>query len=84
MSPWTTRLDLYPSAKIVEIDREWLRMDLRDGRRLAVPVDWFEWLTAATDSALADFEIVDDGQGIWWNAIDEGLSVPGLFGLPHR
>jgi hypothetical protein len=47
-------------------------------------VDWFEWLTAATDSALADFEIVDDGQGIWWNAIDEGLSVPGLFGLPHR
>ena len=56
---------------------------VRDGRRLAVPVSWFTWLASADDQGLSDFEIIEDGQGIWWNTIDEGLSVPGLFGLPH-
>lgn len=67
----------------MEVDRDWLRVDLRDGRRLSVPVSWFSWLASANESELADFEIIEDGQGIWWNKIDEGLSVPGLFGLPH-
>ncbi len=49
-----------------------------------MPVAWFDWLKDATISDLADFEIIEGGQGIWWNAIDEGLSVPWLFGLPHH
>ena len=84
MSSSKAHLDRYPSAAAVEIDHEWLRVDLRDGRRLAVPVSWFKWLASADDQGLSDFEIIEDGQGIWWNTIDEGLSVPGLFGLPHR
>ena len=83
MSPSITHLDPYPSAAAVEVNRDWLRVDLRDGRRLSVPVSWFDWLARANDAQRADFEIIEDGQGIWWNAIDEGLSVPGLFGLPH-
>jgi Protein of unknown function (DUF3532). len=84
MSSWSARLDKYPSAASVAVDREWLRVDLRDGRRLAVPTSWFDWLAAADDGGLADFEIIEGGQGIWWNTIDEGLSVPMLFGLSHR
>jgi len=84
MSSSKNHLDRFPSAAAVEVDHEWLRVDLRDGRQLAVPVAWFDWLKSATDRDLADFEIIEDGQGIWWKAIDEGLSVPGLFGLPHR
>jgi hypothetical protein len=76
--------DRFPSATAVDVDREWLRVDLRDGRRLSVPVAWFDWLASAAEAELADFEIIEDGQGIWWNTIDEGLSVPGLFGLPHH
>lgn len=83
MSSSITHLDKYPSAAAVEIDPEWLRVDLRDGRKLSVPTSWFDWLARANDSELADFEIIEDGQGIWWKTIDEGLSVPGLFGLPH-
>ena len=67
----------------MEVSRDWVRVDLRDGRRLSVPVAWFQWLARADEAELADFEIIEDGQGIWWNAIDEGLSVPGLLGLPH-
>jgi len=83
MSSSITQLDRYPSAAAVEVSSEWLRVDLRDGRRLSVPVSWFEWLARADDVERADFRIVEDGQGILWNSIDEGLSVPGLFGLPH-
>ena len=83
MSSSTSHPDRYPLAAGVEVSREWLRVDLRDGRRLSVPVSWFEWLARANDTELGDFEIIEDGQGIWWNTIDEGLSVPGLFGLPH-
>jgi hypothetical protein len=83
MSSSISQLDKYPSAFAVEVTREWLCVDLRDGRRLSVPIAWFQWLARADDTARADFEIIEDGQGIWWNAIDEGLSVPGLFGLPH-
>jgi hypothetical protein len=78
-----SQMDRYPSAAAVEVTCDWLRVDLRDGRSLSVPVSWFEWLARADDSDRADFEIIEDGQGIWWNSIDEGLSVPGLFGLPH-
>lgn len=84
MSSSTTHPDRYPSAAKVEVSREWLRVDLRDGRRLSVPVDWFDWLARASDAERVDLEIIEDGQGIWWNTIDEGLSVPGLFGLPHN
>lgn len=83
MSPPTTHPDKYPTATSVLIDREWLRVDLRDGRRLSVPVSWFPWLAASDDAQLADFEVIEGGEGIWSNALDEGLSVPGLFGLPH-
>ena len=84
MSRSITHLDRYPTAAAVEVSREWLRVDLRDGRKLSVPVSWFDWLALADDAQLADFKIIEDGQGIWWNAIDEGISVPWLFGLPHH
>lgn len=83
MSSSITHSDEFPAAESVAVDREWLKVDLRDGRRLAVPVSWFDWLAKAPDAELGDFEIIEDGHGIWWNAIDEGLSVPGLLGLPH-
>jgi hypothetical protein len=83
MSSSITHSDRYPLAATVEVDREWLRVELRDGRHLSVPIAWFDWLVGAKDSDLTNFEIIEDGEGIWWNTIDEGLSVPGLFGLPH-
>jgi len=84
MSSSSTQPDRFPAAATVEVSRDRLRVDLRDGRRLEVPTSWFDWLASADDSGLADFEIIEDGQGIWWNTIDEGLSVPGLFGLAHH
>jgi len=84
MSSSTNAPDQKPTAVAVEVDSTRLHVLLADGRELYVPLDWFGWLSSATDVQRADFEIIEGGRGIWWDAIDEGLSVPGLLGLPHH
>lgn len=83
MSSSTKAPDRVPTAVSVDVDEDWLRVGLADGRELAVPLEWFDWLGSAPPDARRDFEIIEAGQGIWWVAIDEGLSVPALLGLPH-
>jgi Protein of unknown function (DUF3532). len=66
------------------IDTDRLRVSLEDGRELSVPLTWFRWLVDASDEQKADFEIIEYGLGIWWETLDEGVSVPWLLGLPHH
>ena len=75
-----------PESAAVEIDHEWLRVDLRDGRRAStVPrCPWFEWLASADDQGLLVLRNHSrTARGSAWTTIDEGLSDLGLFGLPH-
>jgi hypothetical protein len=63
------------------VDASRLWVSLKDGREISVPLAWFDWLASADEAARQDFRILEGGSGIWWETIDEGLSVPGLFGL---
>jgi hypothetical protein len=83
MSSPIKRPDLYPTAAKAAVERDRMVVSLHDGRELTVPVAWFDWLDGASDEERADFEIVEDGQGICWDRLDDGISVPGLIGLPH-
>ena len=76
--------DLRPRATSALVEGDRLHVVLADGRHLSVPLEWFEWLDTATDAQKADLHVIEDGLGIWWETIDEGLSVPWLFGLPHH
>ena len=69
-------------SAVVADDR--LRVALEDGREVSVPLDWFGWLKEADDSQRRDVEVIEYGLGIWWRALDEGVSVPWLLGLPHH
>jgi hypothetical protein len=60
-----------------------LWVTLRDGRELSVPLTWFDWLANATATQRQDLQILEDGAGIWWEQLDDGVSVPGLLGLPE-
>ena len=73
----------HPTAVAAEVNEDRLQVTLADGRELLVPVEWFPWLAAATAEQRADLEIIDGGEGIWWESLEDSLSVPGLFGLPH-
>lgn len=66
----------------VEGPRLWI--ELEDGRRLGVPLGWFAWLAAATDAQRARLRVIEGGSGLWWEDLDDGISVPALLGLPER
>ena len=84
MSSSVSAPDLRPRASSAVIDADRLRVALEDGRELSVPLAWFRWLDDATDEQRADVGIIEYGLGIWWEALDEGVSVPWLLGLPHH
>ena len=66
------------------MDGNRLRVTLADGRELLVPITWLPWLESATAEQRADLEVIEFGLGIWWEELDEGVSVPWLLGLPHH
>lgn len=72
-----------PRASAARCDSTRLWVTLRDGRELSVPLTWFDWLASATTAQRQDLEILEDGAGIWWEQLDDGVSVPGLLGLPE-
>lgn len=55
-----------------------LQVSLDDGRVISVPLAWYPRLLHATPSERAQFELIGDGEGIHWSAIDEDISIEGL------
>ena len=70
-----------PRALRVEFSPDVMRVALVDGRSLDVPLEWFPRLRDATPGELQDYELMGDGIGIHWPALDEDLSVAGLLGV---
>ena len=68
-----------PRAERVSIDDDEFTVHLVDGRRLVVPLDWFERLRHATSEQLHAWTLIGDGEGIHWPELDEDLSVIGLL-----
>lgn len=83
MSSSTKAPDRVPTAIAVSLVADRIHIELADGRELRVPIEWFEWLTSASEDQRRDLRIIERGEGIWWDQIDEGLSVPALLGVPH-
>jgi hypothetical protein len=73
--------DSPPLATSAHVSGEQLAIRLADGRELTVPLTWFDWLAGAAPAQRTDLEIVEDGRGLWWPSLDDGLSVAGLLGL---
>ncbi|TAJ04031.1 MAG: DUF2442 domain-containing protein [Planctomycetota bacterium] len=56
-----------------------LQVDLVDGRRISVPLDWFPRLLQATPEQRGHWRLIGDGEGIRWPDLDEDISVAGLL-----
>lgn len=58
---------------------------LQDGRRISIPLAWSERLSGATREQRHHFEILDDGELVYWPDVDEFLSPLGmLYGTRAR
>ena len=51
---------------------------LRDGHDINTSLESYPRLLYATPEEREDWELIDDGLGIHWEAIDEDISVAGL------
>jgi hypothetical protein len=63
----------------VTVNDEELSVQLRDGRRISVPLVWYPRLLHATTEQRSHWKIVGSGYGIHWPDIDEDLSSEGLL-----
>jgi len=68
-----------PRARHIEVADDALILDLTDGRRIEVPLEWFPRLRAASPEERADWRLVGRGIGIHWERLDEDISVRALL-----
>lgn len=58
-------------------DDAFVYLDLADGRRIRAPMWWYPFLISASAKDRANVEL--EYSGVWWPAIDEGVSVKGVL-----
>jgi len=63
----------------VSVSGEALTVDLADGRRISVPLDWYPRLLNARPAQRKNWRFLGCGVGIHWPDVDEDLSVEGLL-----
>lgn len=70
-----------PRAAAARYDRRSGRVmvDLANGCTFAFPPQLAEGLEAATEEQLSQVEVLGEGSGLHWEALDVDLSVPGLL-----
>lgn len=63
----------------VDIRADRLAVELEDGRRVSVPLDWFPRLQDASREELHNWRLIGNGEGIRWPDVDEDVSVHSLL-----
>ena len=66
-------------ATQVRIAAERFYVLLEDGRELGIPYDWYWRLAEAKPEQLNKWRLIGEGQGIFWEDLDEDLLVLGLL-----
>ena len=75
----TSTLETSARAREVAVSSTDLIVRLKDGRTITAPLAWYPRLLNATPEQRANFELLGDGEGIYWPDADEDLSVAGIL-----
>ena len=68
-----------PLASRVTFEADDMCIELKDGRKLIIPLAYFPRLLNATDKQRQDYTISGGGTGLHWGKIDEDISVKSLM-----
>jgi hypothetical protein len=68
-----------PGAKDVKVTEDRLLVELSDGRKISVPLEWYPRLEQASQAERENWRLIGQGQGIHWEDIDEDISIEGLL-----
>ncbi|MDA8344890.1 MAG: DUF2442 domain-containing protein [Thermaerobacter sp.] len=72
-------VDMDPIIVSVSVRAGKIRVALRDGRDVAIPLRWSPRLLAATPTQRRNVRIVDDGQALRWPDVDEDIEVSAFL-----
>jgi Protein of unknown function (DUF2442) len=75
----TLVLDKEPVAVAVSLSSQHLTIELADGRRVMVPLDWYPRLMDASRAERRNWRLLGDGYAIEWPDLDEHIGVEGLL-----
>jgi hypothetical protein len=67
------------NAISISFTTEKMLLLLEDGRELAVPLEWFPRLRDADTTALNNWRLIGNGEGIHWPDLDEDILVEKLL-----
>ncbi len=63
----------------VTVTGDALCVDLSDGRTVAVPLGWYPRLLHGKAAERDQWELIGQGQGVHWPALDEDISLDGIL-----
>lgn len=72
-------LALEPLAEKVTFDLNNMWVELKDGRKIGVPLAYFPRLKKASPSQRKKYSISGGGIGLHWDHLDEDISVAALL-----
>ena len=79
MSSSRVKAPVAPRAVSVECTDTVFTVVLADGRSISIPLDWYPRLAHGRPDERMNWEIIGDGDGIHWPALDEDIGVEGLL-----
>jgi len=72
--------DSHLRAAKAEVSNGKIYVQLNDGREMYVPLAYFPELLSIGEGRLKKLEIVERGRGIFFNDVDEAISIASIFG----
>ncbi len=72
-------LPIKPYAKQLSFDNDMMWIELKDGRKLGIPLIYFPRLLKATTDQLQNYQISGGGIGLHWDELDKCLLVENLL-----
>jgi hypothetical protein len=67
------------SAKMVWLDDKRIFIELKDGRIIDSPIEWFPDLSKGAPDQIKKYELWDNGRWIHWEELNEDLSAEGFL-----
>ena len=75
----TLIVEMDPTIISVFVRAGKIRVELRDGRDVAIPLRWSPRLLASTQAQRRNVQIVEKGQALRWPDVDEDIAVSAIL-----
>lgn len=75
----TLVLEKEPVAVSIAVNTHELTINLDDGRRIVVPLEWYPRLMHGSPKERNHWQLLGDGYAIEWPDLDEHIGVEGLL-----